>query len=213
MRATPGLSVRDGWDSERWQGAAVLDVSSFHERSTEHRPMTQARMAWDDAGVYGIFRVEDRFVRAASVGRQIRVCGDSCVEWFVQPTGSEGHFNFEFNCGGSLLTRYNVLQRAERTLIAEQWLDQMQIAASMPKRVEPEISEPTTWTLAFFVPFGLFGAYLGDDFAVPQRGDVWRANWFKCGDDTSHPHWGSWAPIGETLNFHQPDRFGEMAFC
>jgi hypothetical protein len=42
----------------------------------------------------------------------------------------------------------------------------------------------------------------------PVRGQRWRANAFKCGDQTSHPHWASWAPIGEALNFHQPGRFG-----
>jgi hypothetical protein len=42
----------------------------------------------------------------------------------------------------------------------------------------------------------------------PVVGQRWRVNAFKCGDETSHPHWASWAPIGEALNFHQPEYFG-----
>jgi len=44
-------------------------------------------------------------------------------------------------------------------------------------------------------------------------GTEWRANCFKCADETSHPHWASWAPIGEALNFHQPQYFGVFHFA
>ena len=40
----------------------------------------------------------------------------------------------------------------------------------------------------------------------------WRGNAFKCADETSHPHWASWAPIGEALNFHAPGWFGDLDF-
>ncbi|MEW6117215.1 MAG: carbohydrate-binding family 9-like protein, partial [Nitrospirota bacterium] len=39
----------------------------------------------------------------------------------------------------------------------------------------------------------------------------WRANFYKCGDATSHPHWASWAPV-EALNFHLPHCFGTICF-
>jgi hypothetical protein len=44
-------------------------------------------------------------------------------------------------------------------------------------------------------------------------GQRWRANCFKCADQSSHPHWASWAPIGEVLNFHQPASFGVFEFA
>jgi hypothetical protein len=49
---------------------------------------------------------------------------------------------------------------------------------------------------------------------VPDlSGQTWRANLYKCADLSSHPHWGAWAEIGERLDFHQPSRFGEIAFA
>ena len=45
------------------------------------------------------------------------------------------------------------------------------------------------------------------------RGQTWRGNFYKCGDHTSHPHWASWSPIGEQLDFHQPEFFGELRFA
>ena len=87
---------------------------------------------------------------------------------------------------------------------------EMRVFHSLPARVEPEIAAPTDWRVEYFAPFRLFERYVGPLGEMP--GQVWRANFYKCGDQTSHPHWGSWAPIGERLNFHQPDRFGSIRF-
>lgn len=36
-----------------------------------------------------------------------------------------------------------------------------------------------------------------------------RGNFYKCGDHTDAPHWGSWAPV-ERVDFHVPHLFGEL---
>jgi hypothetical protein len=40
-------------------------------------------------------------------------------------------------------------------------------------------------------------------------GQTWRGNFYKCGNETSHPHWGAWSPVTE-LNFHLPASFGTI---
>ena len=87
----------------------------------------------------------------------------------------------------------------------------IQIAHSLPKIVEPELAEKTTWTVEYRVPFALFSKYFSAP--TPQPGDQWRANFYKCGDATSHPHWGSWAIVEtEQPNFHQPAFFQPITF-
>ena len=44
------------------------------------------------------------------------------------------------------------------------------------------------------------------DFAPGHR---MRGNFYKCGDHTDAPHWGSWAPV-EKVDFHVPHLFGDM---
>jgi hypothetical protein len=66
-----------------------------------------------------------------------------------------------------------------------------------------------TWTLEFFIPLELLEKYVGSVGNV--RGSEWKANFYKCGDETSHPHWVSWQPVPK-LNFHMPECFGTVMF-
>ena len=147
---------------------------------------------------------------------QQEVWKDSCVEFFAQPKPDRGYFNFEFNCGGAFLCSY--ITNPERTPAGFKEFTQVpaslgqtiQARSSLPQRIDPEITTPVTWTLRFFIPFALFEHYLGPLGAIP--GQTWRGNFYKCADETSHPHWAAWSPVDE-LNFHRPDCFGTLRFA
>ena len=68
---------------------------------------------------------------------------------------------------------------------------------------------PLVWTLAFEIPSAVLEGRVGP--LGPLSGQQWRANLFKCGDKTSHPHWASGSPVDE-LNFHLPRCFGRLLF-
>lgn len=205
------------WSAPVWQTAETLRVTHFPWEDSGHRPDVQARVLYDDQALHVHFRVEDQYVRAVAERFQDSVCLDSCVEFFVSPLpDSEAYFNFEVNCGGTMLL-HRCPSASERAVgrTTENVRDDegatIQIAHSLPKIVEPEIAEKTTWTLEYRVPFALFSSYF--DCPVPSQGDQWRANFYKCGDATPHPHWGSWAPVGtERPNFHQPTYFQPILF-
>ncbi len=215
IRKTAEASPMAGdWEGRFWQTAPPLEIASFHPKSSSHHPRTQARLLYNDAHLFVIFRVEDRFVRCVHQGFQQPVCTDSCVEFFVAPKAGPGYFNFETNCGGAMLTRYNLeataTQEASKTDLADEWMRKIERYHSMPETVDPEIEEPVTWIVELGIPFSLFEAQIGS--VAPRPGLAWRGNLYKCGDGTSHPHWGSWNPIGEKLSFHQPSTFGRLRF-
>jgi hypothetical protein len=79
----------------------------------------------------------------------------------------------------------------------------------MPGIVFPEIVGPTEWFLGFFIPFSLLEKYAGQ--IGDLHGQTWRANFYKCADGSSHPHWASWTELPEK-NFHLPEHFGEIVF-
>lgn len=198
-----------------WSHAETLQVDRFHERSADHRPVTKARLLHNADGIFVSFDVADRYVRCVYTNYQDPVCRDACVEWFVIPKAGHGYFNFETNCGGTLLLHY---QRPTATAkdkydvipVDPTWAKQLGIHHTMPKVVDPEIEKPTAWRLSYFVPFSLFENYVGPvDRSI---GTVWRANFYKCASNNSHPHWASWSPIGKVLNYHQPQFFEEIEF-
>ena len=96
-------SLEAAWDTAPWNEAEEISISNFRPESSGHRPRVYVRMLYDDTGLYGSFFVKDRYVKCVHTEYQSSVCKDSCVEFFVRPYGSEGYFNFEFNCVGTLL--------------------------------------------------------------------------------------------------------------
>ncbi len=81
---------------------------------------------------------------------------------------------------------------------------------SLDQPVDDERADPLAWSLSFRIPLALFEAYVGDIKSLSGRS--WAANFYKCADDSSHPHWGFWADIGPRLDFHQPEHFGTIVF-
>jgi Carbohydrate-binding family 9 len=207
--------MRGYWAGPVWRKAECVSVDCFRPEGSDHRPETLSKLLYDNQYIFGIFRVEDRFVRCIHAGFQQDVWKDSCVEMFIQPKDSPGYFNFEFNCGGALQASYVIdptrLGGRLKNFIPLTPQEDRRIRrfASQPQVVEPEISQPLTWYLEYAIPFTLLEKYAGPLGNVP--GQIWRANFYKCGNETSHPHWASWMPIAER-NFHDPAGFGELIF-
>ncbi len=207
------------WDKEPWTYAEDLEVTFFHPHSQSTHPQTRCRVLYDNRFLYWSFIVQDRWVRARELEFQGPVCRDSCVEFFAQPAAGTGYFNFEVNCIGTL--HVSCIEDPTRTKdgfrkatpVSASDAAGIQIGTSIRERPYlPENSAPLEWRMDAAVPFDLFGKYI-PEFTPPVAGTGWRGNFYKCADDSSHPHWASWAPIGDDLNFHVPQYFGELRFA
>jgi hypothetical protein len=210
------LSETSGhWTGPVWGEIPYIELTSFRPESSEHRPRTRAKLLYHSDKLKGIFQVHDQYVSCAHSAFQSPVYKDSCVEFFVQPKPDHGYFNFEFNCGGALLASYIVdptrigTTFKEYTLLTQKDVEQINIYHSLPQKVFPEIQQKITWYIEFSIPFALFEKYTGPFSAI--QGSTWKANFYKCGDETSHPHWAAWSPVTE-LNFHLPACFGNITF-
>jgi Carbohydrate-binding family 9 len=213
--STPYL-LSGQWDHPAWQHADTFSISNFLQESSDHRPLVQVKLMYDDRSIHVFFKVNDRYVRSTSSGYLNRVCNDSCVEWFVQLRPDKGYHTFEINCGGSLYSKYveDPERQSDKTLRKSTFLPhelfrQVSIFHSMPAIVEPEIIGPTEWLIELNVPLCIFEYFVGPIGRL--SGQEWRANFNKCGDQTSHPHWATWSPITEK-NFHRPQEFGKLVF-
>jgi hypothetical protein len=214
VRIGDGLDLEAGWDGRGWNTIAPLSLELFMGEKPEHRPRTAAKVAYNDQMIYVAFRVEDRYVRAVAQKNQDDVCCDSCVELFFTPNSdlATGYFNLEMNCGGTLLL-YHQSSRSDigRTVVAEADCRRIRIFHQLPKRIDPEIADPVTWTVAYAIPFEMLENYC--PVTRPAPGVSWRANFYKCADHTSHPHWLTWSKVDNpTPDFHLPQFFGILKF-
>jgi hypothetical protein len=210
-----GPRLEDGWDDPAWAAAEPLEIAHFRPESSDHRPRTRARLAWEEEGLRGLFRVEDRHVRSVHTRFGDPVYQDSCVEICLQPRPGHGYLNFEMNAGGAFLASHVTDHRrtpagfAAFTKLTEEDGRRVAVRSTLPGVIEPEIDGPVDWQLAFFIPTALLEKFVGP--IGPLAGQEWRANLYKCGDRTSHPHWASWSPV-DALNFHLPHCFGRLRF-
>jgi hypothetical protein len=203
------------WNGPVWGETPFLGIGCFRPESTSHRPFVRCKMVYDDSHLYGLFLVEDRYIRCVHTGFQAPVYEDSCVELFVQPKPDRGYFNFEFNCGGALLASYVTdptridgrMAEATPLSLEEGW--RVAVYSSLPSIIEPEIKDEVTWLLEFSMPFALLTGYVGS--LGKMEGQQWRGNLYKSGNRTSRPHWASWVPLSDR-NFHAPWDFGELRF-
>ncbi|CAN5511075.1 carbohydrate-binding family 9-like protein [soil metagenome] len=196
---------------------AVVNIDQFHIRSSEHRPVTTCRVSHGPQSIHLRFDVRDKFVRCVHKGFQSAVWKDSCVEFFVQPKPDSGYFNIETNCGGEQLIKYikdpyrnekgGVMNA--RDVKAEEGAT-ITVKSLLTVPYESVGDEEIDWWVLLSIPVDFMENYVGP--IGDLTGQTWRANFYKCGDKTNMPHYASWSPIGEKLEFHQPAKFGTIIF-
>jgi hypothetical protein len=214
QQITGSVDNRASWDSPVWRDVPAQLLGHHMGKRPAHFPKTEVKMSYDATSVFVLFQVEDRYVRAVAAEHQQSVCGDSCVEFFFTPGPdiTQGYFNLEMNCGGTILIHFHPRsERGTAVELPEALCRRIQCRHSLPRFVNPEITEAVTWTLAARIPLNILDRYLQP--AAPAPGTIWRGNFYKCADDTSHPHWLTWAPVeAPRPDFHLPRFFGTLEF-
>ena len=214
LRTEGRPQLNGDWWGDVWGSVEAIELGNYMGDEPQHRPRTQAKLMYDDEYIYVLFRVEDEYVRAVAEGRNGNVWQDSCAEFFFTPADdvSAGYFNVEVNCGGTMLFHYQRAKSTDVTAVSDVDCDRIEVYHSQPKIVEPETEEPTTWLIEYRIPVDILEKYK-DDASRPAGGVSWRANFYKCGDNTSHPHWLTWSKVElPEPDFHQPRFFGILSF-
>ena len=213
-RLTQPMAIDADWQKLQWRKAESLDIRLFMGKKPEHLPRTQAKLLYDDRNIYVIFRAEDRYVRAVATEYHGRVWQDSCVEFFLAPGTdiTQGYFNIETNCIGTILCEHRTAFDKNAKPLETTDLARIEIAHSLPRQViDPEIPEPVTWTLEYRLPIEILEKYCR--LTRPTPAVKWRANFYKCAETVSHPHWLTWSFVAsDRPNFHLPAYFGTLEF-
>jgi hypothetical protein len=201
------------WNKSAWKEVAPATLEYYMGDEPAHQPKVQVRAAYDDRDLYLIWKVEDKYVLAKCTKHQQEVCRDSCVEFFFTPVSDpkeRGYFNLETNCAGVKFFGTHVAGSNSKKLTADDFATVV-TATSLKGPIESEIAQPTTWTVEYKIPLSLLEKFT--KIERPKPGVTWRANFYKCADESSHPHWLTWSPVTHAEpSFHLPKYFGILAF-
>ena len=186
----------------QWENLTVLPIENLViVDQTDVR--AQAQICYDPENLYLHFTAWESEIRAEEEGITGMPCWDSCMEFFFCPQeGDSRYLNFEVNPNGCMHIGYGSSIETALKLVPNRDDREANIFA-------PEITRfQGGWELTYKIPVS-FIRRLYPDFAL-YSGKTIRANFYKCAEKTSAPHFMTWNVItrrGRSI-FHTPAEFG-----
>lgn len=178
--------------------APVVQLDCFLDSS--YRPVTTAAIVYlKERGFLCRMRCRETNPRADMTQPDSDTYKDSCMEWFVNfnPALGEAYLNLEANARGTLHCKLGKDRYVRRALD--------EFAAERPTAIA--VVTQTDWRVDYFISMKTIRSLFRVDSV--RAGDCFRGNFYKCGNETSQPHYGMWNLVASTpLDFHRPDFFG-----
>ena len=172
-----------------------------------YKPDCRFKIARSSDTLFLFFKVVESNVKAIYTDDNDPVWQDSCVEFFCQIPGEKTYRNFEFNCIGTCLASERTGRDNDVKMYSIENLSRIKRYASLGNQPFNEIKAGFEWKLTFAIPLDMLGV---DKDKMPER---LKANFYKCADGTSNPHYLSWSLIStKEPDFHRPEFFGDLIF-
>ena len=182
------------WLSQTWAGRGNTP------------PRTGAALAALDEALLVFMETEETELRAEVTMQGGNVCEDSCMEFFAtfDCEAGPGYLNFEINPIGTLHLAYGT-EMQNRVMVEK---------PSHKKFFEINTGiTPKGWFVRYLIPYRFIKEYFPsfNDIENNIEKTQMAGNFYKCGNLTKYPHYGSWNPIlSEKGSFHRPEYFGRL---
>ncbi len=186
----------------------VQMIDSLNWPEYSYKPDVKFRMAYIQDLILLKFYVNEETIIAKETKVNGDVYKDSCVEFFISLDQNDVYYNFEFNCIGTAHVGYGK-ERTKRSLIDPEILKLISIKSSLGNQPFDEMTGGHQWEIMIMIP----KECLAFDKDIVYKGLRAKGNFYKCGDDSSKPHYITWNPVRtETPDYHRPEYFGEILF-
>ena len=185
-----------------WETIPVLTIDNLV--LVDHTDVrAQAQICYDAENLYLHFKAWESEIRAEEEGLLAKACWDSCMEFFFSPEeGDSRYFNFEVNPKGCFHIGFGASVETAIKIIINNDDREANIFAPSITRFDGG------WELTYRIPV-FFIRRLFPGFSL-YPGKTIRANFYKCAEKTSAPHYLTWNVItrrGRSI-FHTPAEFG-----
>jgi hypothetical protein len=185
-----------------------LLIDTLNWEGYNYKPEVNLAIGYSDKEIFLKYYITENYFKAEKTETNQMVCEDSCVEFFVSPEEDGIYYNLEFNGIGTCLlgtgTGRENSTRADAGIVSK-------IRRRTSVGVEPvkEHKGKFNWDITVAVPLEVFFHHKIKEL----KGKTFRANFYKCGDMLTVPHYVTWNPVGtEKPDYHQPKYFGILKF-
>jgi hypothetical protein len=183
-------------------------INIINWQQYNYLPDVSFSIEYSDKEIFLKFYVTEDYFKAEMTEPNQMVYEDSCVEFFISP-GEEGiYYNLEFNGIGTCLLGSGT-SRADRTLATPTIISKIRRLTSVGNKPIKEKKGFISWTITLAIPFEVFLHHKVKEL----KGKIFRANFYKCGDKLTQPHYLTWNKVVTSKpDFHQPEYFGILRF-
>jgi len=196
-----------------WQLADTIQLVDV-ETGNSPDQQTEVRLLYSGTRLYIAFRCEDDYIWGTYEQRDSPVYQEECVEFFVNPSGSD-HQYYEINVSpkNTVFDACILSNRVSHREAAEfKGLTDFNPDITTKVHIEGEPGIPGKgkfWSVEYAIPFSeLFGAVN----TIPVPGDQWRVNLYRIDSpERSAKRYYAWCPTGK-VDFHRPWKFGILRF-
>jgi len=191
---------------DRQAGRLMIDTINW--KGYNYKPDVALSLAYSNHEIFLKYYITENYFKAEKTDTNQMVCEDSCVEFFVSPEDDGIYYNMEFNAIGTCLLGTGT-DRASSTRVQPEIISKIRrltTAGNVPFKEKKGIY---AWAITIAIPFEVFFHHQVKDL----KGKIFRANFYKCGDKLTVPHYVTWNPVGtEKPDYHQPEHFGLLKF-
>jgi hypothetical protein len=187
--------------------AASQAIELINWPEFRYKPKVGFKMAHSQNQIWLKYDVTERHILARQTQTNGDVYKDSCVEFFIS-LDNQNYYNFEFNCIGTIHAGYGP-GRKNRKPVPKKSAELIETKSTLGNQAFEEKTGEFSWELIVRIPLESFVFDKIESFdSLAARG-----NFYKCGDETSTPHFVTWNPV-ETHqpDYHRPEFFGKLWF-
>ena len=205
---SPDFEITGDGNTQNWETVKWVTLTQRKKMGMVYQ--TQIKLLYSDAGIYCLFKCDDKKITATLKGDFLNLYNEDVVEVFFwtdekMPVYFEyelSPLNYELpilvpnNNGDFFGWRPWHYEGDRRTRHATHININKKNAAG----------EVTSWTAEFFIPFALLKPMSN---VPPKKGTQWRANFCRIDYDSGTSTW-SWQKTRN--NFHDYEKFGTLLF-
>jgi hypothetical protein len=183
-------------------------IKEINWKDFDYKPEVTFSAGYTEKELLLKYYVTEQYFKAEKTESNQMVCEDSCVEFFVSPCDDGIYYNFEFNGIGTCLLGTGT-KRENSTKTDPKIIAKIRRVTSAGKKPVKETRGKFSWTITIAIPLDVFFHHGIKEL----KGQTFSANFYKCGDKLSVPHYVTWNKVEtQKPDFHRPEYFGSLKF-